>query len=100
MDTAKAVQAHLQFPLTITSPGGTVTGDAPGVICQDKSCTIDIDAGNVVTLQSTPDSGGSFVRWEDGQRNPILSQTDQITMDTSQQVTAIFAFPLTTQINN
>ncbi len=104
MDAAKTVQAHFQFTLTITSLGGTVTSDDAKFTCtgdeKTPSCSFPIEAGSTVTLYSTANRGGSFIRWEDAQGHKTSRSPYKVTMKAPQQVRAIFAFPLTTQINN
>ncbi len=85
MDANKSVTATfseipVHYTLTVnTSGSGSVTFDPPGGI---------YDAGTVVTLTATPDSGWVFSSWSgdlSGTTNPTT-----ITMDANKSVTATF----------
>src|SRR5690625_1021146 len=78
-----AVFERLDFPLTINIEGeGTVTQQ----IVPAK--TTDYTYETVIELTATPETGWTFVRWEDdleGNENPI-----DITIDDEKEVTAVF----------
>src|SRR5690625_4362209 len=79
-----AVFERLDFPLTINTKGeGSVTQK---VIQQPKAT--DYTFETVIELTATPETGWTFVRWEDdleGNENPI-----EITIDEEKEVIAVF----------
>ncbi|HXF56537.1 MAG TPA: GH25 family lysozyme [Actinomycetota bacterium] len=80
--------------LTVTAtPGGTVTGDPPGIVCGTGggSCERLADPDGTVTLSATPDPGGEFLRW-----SGACSGTGpcSLTMTGDRTVGATFGFPV------
>ena len=94
MDAAKSVTATFTrrtYTLTVTrTGGGTVTSSPAGVYC-GAACTASYDAGSMVTLTASPDSGATFAGWSGACSG---AGTCTVTMDTAKSVSARFTLPL------
>src|SRR5438552_1228201 len=66
MDAAKSVTAtftRVTYTLTVTrTTGGSVTSTPLAIFC-GAACSATFDAGTIVTLSPSPDSGATFAGW-------------------------------------
>jgi uncharacterized repeat protein (TIGR01451 family) len=92
MDAAKAVTAtftRIQYTLTVTKAGngnGTVASTPAGITC-GATCSALFNAGTVVTVTATPNSGDAFAGWS-GACTGTGACT--VTMNVAASVTATF----------
>lgn len=78
-----------KFTLTVTVSGnGSVSSNPSGINSCRGTCSASFDAGTIVTLTASPDSGWSFSSWGGACSG---TGTCQITMDANKSVTATFS---------
>jgi hypothetical protein len=100
MSAAQSVTATFNlsassFTLTVSKIGtgtGVITSDVGGINC-GTTCSVIFDAGTVVTLTATPDSGIPFDGWIGGGCSG--TGTCVVTMSAAQDVIAVFGDPTT-----
>jgi GH25 family lysozyme M1 (1,4-beta-N-acetylmuramidase) len=85
--------------LTVTPrAGGTVTGAR--ISCGGAGTTCDrlANPDTVITLAATPDPGASLLRWTGACRDAGSSPTCDVTVLGDTEVSAVFAYPLTVDL--
>lgn len=82
----------VSYVLTVTKSGtGSGAVSAPGLTCENNTCTGTYDAGSYVILTAAPDQGSVFTGWS--QACSGKSTTCVLTMDAAKNATAVFNLP-------
>ncbi len=88
--TATFVPSVTNYDLNVTVLSeGTVTSDIGSISC-DPTCTESFSSGDIVTLTASPSKFHVFSEWE-GSCKGQETNTCELTMDSTKNVTAIFA---------
>ncbi len=98
LDKSRSVRAIFEpiSTLTIQKIGeGTVTGS--GINC-NQDCSHSYAKNTTVALKAVPSAGSLFLGWLDGNCNGSSSSTCNATIDSSQEITAVFVTPLTSGV--